>query len=247
MFKELNVKNSEVNIKMFSLYDYFVKFSNAAGFISTKFGFEKINENKVYYIPSYSNFSVSIKRCDQSKSITAEMFYFTSREVDNYISIFDYVSVVSCVKESFLDYFELVKFIEKKNGINLELSKKILFTGVVFSELYEKILLCQDRKLFNRIIYTLKNEIKNTWDVKLLSKKTYLTESKIKNELKKNNVTFSYLLKTIRLKKASKILKNGSSVKEACYAVGYNCPNYFSREFKNYFGVKASQFSTVIK
>jgi len=53
----------------------------------------------------------------------------------------------------------------------------------------------------------------------------------------------SEFIRTIRLKQAAKLLKSGEkNVSEVTYAVGFNDPKYFSKSFKNLFGLTPSQF-----
>ncbi|HEX2955171.1 MAG TPA: helix-turn-helix transcriptional regulator, partial [Bacillota bacterium] len=55
-------------------------------------------------------------------------------------------------------------------------------------------------------------------------------------------MTFTDYLTKTRLEKAVQLLQNGVSVKEICYQVGYNDPNYFSRLFRKVFGVPPTEY-----
>ncbi|KZL90266.1 response regulator [Clostridium magnum] len=56
-------------------------------------------------------------------------------------------------------------------------------------------------------------------------------------------VTFSEKLTSIRMDKAKELLsKVDSNIKEVCYEVGYNDPNYFSKAFKKYVGMSPSEY-----
>lgn len=54
--------------------------------------------------------------------------------------------------------------------------------------------------------------------------------------------SFSEYLTRLRMEKTVQLLAEGRSVKECCFLVGYNDPNYFSRIFKKYFGVAPSDW-----
>jgi two-component system response regulator YesN len=55
--------------------------------------------------------------------------------------------------------------------------------------------------------------------------------------------SFSEYITRLRMEKAIELLAKGQSVKECCFLVGYNDPNYFSRLFKKYFGVTPSDWA----
>ena len=56
--------------------------------------------------------------------------------------------------------------------------------------------------------------------------------------------TPSDYLRVLRMKKAAELLKEGTkNISEIAYAVGYDNPNYFSKRFKEHFGVPPSQYN----
>ncbi len=55
-------------------------------------------------------------------------------------------------------------------------------------------------------------------------------------------VGFTEYLTKVRLEKAVKLLAQGLSVKECCFALGYNDPNYFSRIFRKYYQASPSEY-----
>ncbi|MFW5701188.1 MAG: response regulator, partial [Cyclobacteriaceae bacterium] len=57
------------------------------------------------------------------------------------------------------------------------------------------------------------------------------------------NQTVNEFIRTIRLKKAAEILKSGKSISVAdlAYSIGFSSQGYFTRMFKNYFGMTPSQ------
>lgn len=55
-------------------------------------------------------------------------------------------------------------------------------------------------------------------------------------------VSFTEYLTKVRLGKAVELLAQGLSVKECCFALGYNDPNYFSRIFRKYYQVSPSEY-----
>lgn len=55
-------------------------------------------------------------------------------------------------------------------------------------------------------------------------------------------VSFTEYLTKIRLEKAITLLAQGLSVKECCFSVGYNDPNYFSRIFRKYYAMTPTEY-----
>lgn len=55
-------------------------------------------------------------------------------------------------------------------------------------------------------------------------------------------MTFTDYLTKTRLDKAVAMLQEGISVKEICFQIGYNDPNYFSRLFRKIYGVPPTEF-----
>ncbi len=54
--------------------------------------------------------------------------------------------------------------------------------------------------------------------------------------------TYTDFLGGIRCRKAGELIREGKTVKEACLAVGYSDPAYFSRVFKKFIGVAPSKY-----
>ncbi|MGE5607609.1 MAG: response regulator [Bacteroidota bacterium] len=55
-------------------------------------------------------------------------------------------------------------------------------------------------------------------------------------------ISFSEYVTKLRMEKAGAILCQGISVKECCFSVGYNDPNYFSRIFRKYYDMTPSEY-----
>ena len=55
-------------------------------------------------------------------------------------------------------------------------------------------------------------------------------------------VSFTEYITKLRLEKAISLLAEGLPVKECCFAVGYNDPNYFSRLFRKYYHLSPTEY-----
>ena len=61
-------------------------------------------------------------------------------------------------------------------------------------------------------------------------------------------INYSDYINKCRVDIAKELLSNGEmNVKEVCYKVGYNDPNYFSKVFKKYEGVSPANFKMQVK
>ncbi len=55
-------------------------------------------------------------------------------------------------------------------------------------------------------------------------------------------VSFSEYVTKLRMDKALSLLAQGVSVKECCFSIGYNDPNYFSRIFRKYYEMTPTEY-----
>ncbi len=55
-------------------------------------------------------------------------------------------------------------------------------------------------------------------------------------------ISFSEYVTKLRMDKALSLLAQGVSVKECCFSIGYNDPNYFSRIFRKYYEMTPSEY-----
>lgn len=55
-------------------------------------------------------------------------------------------------------------------------------------------------------------------------------------------MSFTEYLTKLRMEKALQLLAEGYLVKDCCYTVGYNDPNYFSRIFRRYYGLTPTEY-----
>ncbi len=99
--------------------------------------------------------------------------------------------------------------------------------------LLDKIKECVDRNLTN-----------SDYSVAELSNDVNMSRMNLYRKLQNiTGQTPSDFIKTIRLKKAAKmLLENNTTIVEVAYAVGYSSPSYFTRSFKSEFGVTPKQY-----
>ncbi len=84
------------------------------------------------------------------------------------------------------------------------------------------------------------------FDVFIFAQELAVSRASLFAKLKKtSSMTPNTFIKTIRLKRAAQILKQGSgNVSEVAYAVGFKDPKYFARCFANQFAIPPSQYNS---
>ncbi|MGI6233415.1 MAG: two-component regulator propeller domain-containing protein [Prevotella sp.] len=102
-----------------------------------------------------------------------------------------------------------------------------------------------DRKLLAQATKYVEDNLSNT-ELSVESMSEALSMSRVhlyKKMLSITGSTPSEFIRNIRLRHAAELLKIGElNVSEVAYKVGFNSPRYFSRYFKDYFGVMPSQY-----
>ncbi len=112
-----------------------------------------------------------------------------------------------------------------------------------FSSLLNEKLEHPQTKFLKQIIESVHNHLDDAnFGATQLAKELRLSESQIYRKLKAiTDKSTAIFIRTVRLEKAKELLQTSSkSVSEIAYAVGFNDPSWFSRAFKDEFGVAPS-------
>lgn len=102
-----------------------------------------------------------------------------------------------------------------------------------------------DQQFVNRAIQTVEDNMADAnFNVSELVKKMNVSRTLLHMKLRElTGQSTSEFIRTIRLKQAAKLLKQGDlNVSEVTYQVGFNDPKYFSKSFKSLFGVTPTLF-----
>lgn len=102
-----------------------------------------------------------------------------------------------------------------------------------------------DQQFVNRAIQTVEENMSDaSFNVSELVKKMNVSRTLLHMKLRElTGQSTSEFIRTIRLKQAAKLLKQGDlNVSEVTYQVGFNDPKYFSKSFKSLFGVTPTLF-----
>ena len=102
-----------------------------------------------------------------------------------------------------------------------------------------------DEDLLNRILACIEKNLSNSeYSIADLSKDVMMSRMNLYRKLQAiTGQSPTDYVKTIRLKKAAQLLlENRYTIVEVAYTVGFNTPSYFTRVFKEQFGITPTQY-----
>jgi AraC-like DNA-binding protein len=129
----------------------------------------------------------------------------------------------------------LIKKDEQRSKLNAQ-------SGIEISEVKLPTL---DEKLLEKVNkYTLENITDTEYSIEELSKKIGMSTVYLNKKISAlTGKTTSEYVRSIRLRKAAQLLeKSDLSISEVAYEVGYNSPKYFSKYFKDEYGILPSEY-----
>ena len=97
-----------------------------------------------------------------------------------------------------------------------------------------------DKEFIEKVLNYINHNIGNPeLNVELLATQLNLSRSQFYRKIKAlTDQTANEFLRNIRLQKAKQIIEKGNTnISEVCYKVGFSSPSYFTKCFKNYFGL----------
>ncbi len=106
----------------------------------------------------------------------------------------------------------------------------------------------RDEEFLKRIIDIVESDISNTeFDKEEFYKNIGMSRTQVYRKLNAlTNQSVNEFIRNIRLKKAAEILKcsNNISIAELAYTTGFSNPNYFTRVFREHFGLTPTQYNS---
>jgi signal transduction histidine kinase/DNA-binding response OmpR family regulator len=104
--------------------------------------------------------------------------------------------------------------------------------------------LSADNVFLNKVIRAIEDNLDNSaFDMALLTKAVGMSQTNLYRKLQAVvGLSAHQLIRTIRLKKSQQLLRNGLSIMEVAYKVGFSDPKYFSKVFRQQFGVLPHEF-----
>ena len=104
-----------------------------------------------------------------------------------------------------------------------------------------------DRDFLEKLVKTIEEDIDNTdLNVKRLSQSVGLSHTNLYRKIKGlTGLTATEFIRNTRLKRAAQLLKNKElNVADVMYMVGFSHRSYFTRSFKEFFGVSPREYSS---
>jgi YesN/AraC family two-component response regulator len=102
-----------------------------------------------------------------------------------------------------------------------------------------------DERLMTRLLSVMEDHLSNPeFDVEILSSEIGMSRVNLHRKLKALiDQAPSEFIRTFRLKRAAALLnKNYGNISEVAFSLGFNSLTYFTRTFKQYYGVTPSEF-----
>ncbi|MEI8629214.1 helix-turn-helix transcriptional regulator [Vibrio sp. M60_M70] len=165
-----------------------------------------------------------------SNHFLIEVFNVKNKNICNFDKLYKIVSAIIDVEESSLPSRSLLISLLNENLIE----KK-------YSDYCENHLLINVKKI-------IMSDIKKKWTVADLCRKINMSESSLLRKLKSYNLTYSHILTMTRIELAAKLLKTTNyQVSRISDCVGFNSVAYFSKKFKDTYGITPREFRAYLK
>ncbi|MGS2760885.1 two-component regulator propeller domain-containing protein [Sinomicrobium sp. M5D2P9] len=102
-----------------------------------------------------------------------------------------------------------------------------------------------EREFLRKISFLVEQHHSNSgFGVESLANEAGISRSLLHIKMKKiTGLSALDYIKRIRMKKATRLIREGKNISEVAYRVGYSDPNYFSRAFKKEFNITPTQFA----
>lgn len=175
-----------------------------------------------------------------------------------------YRKIITCTGESANKYIMNIRLAKAKNLLKnteltiSEISYKVGFSSPsYFTKCFSKKYKILPKKIknpqlskdvfFNKVFSHLEKKLSyNNFGVNELSKSMLISRSKLYRKVKKmTNYTASEFIRKIKLEKAKEMLVTTElTVSEISYKVGFSSPSYFTKCFKNYYGMIPKELRT---
>ncbi|MGF1749695.1 MULTISPECIES: helix-turn-helix transcriptional regulator [Vibrio] len=220
---------------------------NAKGFICINGRMHESSGSKVFFIPAYTNVGISLSAVEKECTININRFSIEESQFRPLINGFDIAGIrddKSNDNLNIIDSFKSAQLISSKIGDISSLYALFSLAMVQYirnASNNEIINVISFPHEIDRIANAMRMDITKKWSAEELSQSANMTFTQLHRVLYKENITFNQLLNIIRLKHSIRLLYGGKSIKTSAYNSGFDCPNYYSRVFKKYYGFSPSE------
>lgn len=174
------------------------------------------------------------------KIVIARPFWFSN------LALFIYFILITC-----LVYLYVYRYRQFRSSILSAISNAVLkrYKKHELIEPTPVVIDSADQQFLQKALkFVEENMSDSDFGVEMLCEKMCLSQSQLYRKI--NNlagVTVSEFIKEVRLKRAAQLIEQKTAnISEIAYLVGFNDPKYFSKCFKQYFGVSPKKYSTPI-
>lgn len=126
---------------------------------------------------------------------------------------------------------------------------KILYLLSFFNnhnDIVNVILSASSKSIVDRVIKVVELDISKNWKLGDVSSSMFMSDSCLRKQLNKENLTFKKIMLDIKMKHAALFLRTtDKNIDEISCLVGFNSSSYFIKVFKGYYNTTPKKYSSV--
>ncbi|WP_123004283.1 BFP system transcriptional regulator PerA [Escherichia coli] len=136
-----------------------------------------------------------------------------------------------------------------KQSCNSKKHLKILYLLSFFNnhnDIVNVILSASSTSIVDRVIKVVELDISKNWKLGDVSSSMFMSDSCLRKQLSKENLTFKKIMLDIKMKHASLFLRTtDKNIDEISCLVGFNSTSYFIKVFKDYYNTTPKKYSGI--
>lgn len=115
-----------------------------------------------------------------------------------------------------------------------------------YNDMVNVILSASSKSIVDRVIKVIELDISKNWKLGDVSSSMFMSDSCLRKQLNKENLTFKKIMLDIKMKHASLFLRTtDKNIDEISCLVGFNSTSYFIKVFKEYYNTTPKKYSGV--
>ena len=114
------------------------------------------------------------------------------------------------------------------------------------NDIVNVILSASSKSIVDRVIKVIELDISKNWKLGDVSSSMFMSDSCLRKQLNKENLTFKKIMLDIKMKHASLFLRTtDKNIDEISCLVGFNSTSYFIKVFKEYYNTTPKKYNGV--